>query len=105
MKHTLALILLAVLSWYAPQTWTTGETISWDEAADMTYLPCYSPFPTGPWTALPQTDLLWADVPAPPIGGTFICGQPSLYAPSMPLTAPAPIPSPVRGWGKGGKPK
>jgi len=124
MKHTLAFILLAMfvlptLSWQVPQYSTTGVLFPWDAAADMTYLPCYSPYPTGPWTDLPQTDLLWADVPAPPAGGTlyyscramycplFMCGQPSPYAPSISLTVPEPTPAPApgKGWGKGGKKK
>jgi hypothetical protein len=133
MKQTLLLALLAaafvfviparadILSWYAPETWTTGEPIPWDEVANMTYLPCYSPYPTGPWTALPQTDLLWAEVPFPPAGVTwyfscrvmycpsFVCGTPSEYASPISYAEPYPTtepsPAPGKGWGKGGKKK
>ena len=108
MKHILALAFLGILSWYAPETWTTGEPIEWDAVADMSYIPCYSPYsPTGPWTEYPPTDLLWAELPDPPPGKTlyyscrvmycpgFICGEPSGYAPPLSDTTPR-----IKGRGK-----
>jgi hypothetical protein len=61
----------ATLNWSAPDTYTDGTPIGYDEANQLVYHPYHGPTIAGPWTALPTTGAEYATVPEAQSGETM----------------------------------